>query len=98
MIESANLQNRYEPPFRPANIQQVIKELMHPLPLCADLPFQHDIALFVTKIHGQLLAVLVDCKVSIFLVSLIEHQPKLSSAILDQPTLEFHIPQNISAN
>ena len=51
------------PPSGSARSLQFREERPHPLPFRAHLPFQDHVACFVAKIHGQLLAVLVDSKV-----------------------------------
>ena len=63
IVETADLHDRHNPSFRCTRFPQFFQKTPHPRPFRTDLTFQYNIPRFVAKIHGQLLAMLVDGKV-----------------------------------
>jgi hypothetical protein len=61
VIEPAYFQNHHVSSFAATTLCQVGEELPHQPPLGAHLPPQHHISRFVPQVHGQLLAMLIDC-------------------------------------
>ena len=63
IVKATHFQNRHETAVALGLLSQPREKRPHGFPTRADLPFEQHIALFVTQIHGQLLAMLVDGKV-----------------------------------
>ncbi len=63
IVEPANLQNRHKPSLRLRPLAEPREKRPHTLPFRAHLTLLEHVALLVADIHGQLLAVLVNCEV-----------------------------------